>query len=607
MSETETFQDFVNTLESFRELKSGISGSRIKKLTTFALENVDQEEQIVDAIINYSKTCPDSHKLGSLYVIDSIGRGYLDEARARDDYIKPTAKKGSAAHAVYTLGESIQDLLTTAYSRGSEDHREKIRTLIDIWDRTGLFQKGYLNAVRAKCFSMDDSLSRNTTSSTAANNNGSVSEKTEPLPENPKERAKTIINNLKPLEFVPDVDVVDALVSDDLSEQQAALRKLLLSLQTQLTKHVQQSQHRVNKVEQPLHKVTEYGSRRERERQYERYSSRRNRSRSPSQKGNHGYDSSDHVSFGRKQQNFGPNNHHLYPDEMNYPQNPHSRPKPVSYDPSLPPNTIKVLSRTLFLGGVPMNMKEWDIAHILKPYADVQSVILNNHRKHAFVKVYSRHEAENVLMNFNLDGSYPLRTRWGVGFGPRDCCDYQNGYSIIPLHRLTDADKKWSLEAQWGGTNGQPLTSGMVFEEPDIIVGDGVSSKAISQRIPTDSSKNGPRSNRDDRRNGYNQYNQHQPVQSGYISGPNNMYNQLPPQQGGGYMGQNGVYGQPMGGFGTSQSPQQQMLQQGPMGSTPMSNQQAPPPPPPQQQSQATDAQAQLNTLMNMLNQQQQH
>lgn len=607
MGETETFQDFVNTLESFRELKSGISGSRIKKLTTFALENVDQEEQIVDAIINYSKTCPDSHKLGSLYVIDSIGRGYLDEARARDDYIKPTAKKGSAAHAVYTLGESIQDLLTTAYSKGNKDHREKIRTLIDIWDRTGLFQKGYLNVVRAKCFSMDDSLSRNTSPSVAVNNSSSDSDKTEPLPENPKERAKTIINNLKPLDFVPDVDVTDALVSGDLSEQQTALRKLLLSLQIQLAKHIQQSQHTVNKVEQSSHKVTEYGSRRERERQYERYSSRRNRSRSPPQKGNHGYDSNDHSSFGRKQQNFGPNNHHLYPDEMNYPQNPHSRPKPVSYDPSLPPNAIKVLSRTLFLGGVPMNMKEWDIAHILKPYADVQSVILNNNRKHAFVKVYSRREAENVLMNFNLDGSYPLRTRWGVGFGPRDCCDYQNGYSIIPLHRLTDADKKWSLEAQWGGTNGQPLTPGMVFEEPDIIVGDGVSSKAISQRIPTDSSKNGPRSNRDERRNGYNQYNQHQPVQSGYIAEPNTMYNQLPPQQGGGYMGQNGVYGQPIGGYGISQSPQQ-ILHQGQMGGTSLPNQQAPPPPPSQQQqAQAADPQAQLNTLMNMLNQQQQH
>lgn len=605
MSEEQTFQDFVDTLESFKELKSGISGSRIKKLTTFALENVKDEEKIVDAIITYAKTCPDSHKLGSLYIIDSIGRAYLDEARARDDYIKPTARIGSAAHGVYTLGESIQELLVTAISKGSEDHKDKIKTLIDIWDRTGLFQKGYLNAVRAKVFSMDDSLSRN------INNNSNGKE--ESLPKNPKERAIAIINNLKPLESVPNVKITEELTSEDSSEQHDALRKLLVSLQIQLAKQPPQQaplQPQESTIEQPPHRVTEYGSRRERERQPDRYSSRRTRSKSPPQRNDRrfGNETADHHGmFGRKQQNFGPNNHHLYPDEMNYPQNPHNRPKPVSYDPSLPPDSVKVLSRTLFLGGVPMNMKEWDIANILKPFAEVQSVILNNHRKHAFVKVYSRPEAENVLMNFNLDGSYPLRTRWGVGFGPRDCCDYQHGHSIIPLRRLTDADRKWSVEAQWGGTNGQPLVPGIVFEEPDIIVGDGVSSKAISQRVPTDSAKNGPRSNREDRRgnNGYGGY--QQPMQGGYMNQPNQMYGQMPPPQRGGYMGQDDIYGQQMGGYGAPPPPphqQQPMMGQPPMGGAPMPTPGSNQPPPPQSQSTA-DPQAQLNSLMSMLNQQQ--
>lgn len=607
MSQEDTFEDFVNTLNSFKELKSGISGSRIKKLTTFALENVKDEEKMMDAIIEYAKTCEDSHRLGSLYIIDSIGRAYLDEARARDDYIKPTAKKGSCAHAVYTLGESIQELLVTAITKGSEDHKDKIKTLIDIWDRTGLFQKGYLNAVRAKVFSMDDSM---------APSNSNQREREAKLPDDPKERATAILNSLKPLDSIPKVKISEDLSSEDSSEQHTALRKLLLSLQTQLVKEANNTADNGNnnaisqqgRIEEPPHKITEYGSRRERERQYERYSSRRDRSRSPPQRGGdyrygYGNENHDHHStFGRRQQNFGPNNHHLYPDEMNIPQNPHHRPKPLSYDPSLPPDHIKVLSRTLFLGGVPMHMKEWDIANILKPFADVQSVILNNHRKHAFVKVYSRREAENVLMNFNLDGSYPLRTRWGVGFGPRDCCDYQNGFSIIPIQRLTDADRKWSVAAQWGGTSGQPLTSGMVIEEPDIMVGDGVSSKAISQRVPTDSSKFGPRSNKDDRRGGYGNY-QNQPMQGNYIGGnQNQMYGQMPPQpqmpmQQGGYMGQNGMYDQPMGGYGAP--PQGGMMPpQGSMNGAPV--------PQPAAQSQPNaDPQAQLNTLMSMLNQQQ--
>lgn len=70
-----------------------------------------------------------------------------------------------------------------------------------------------------------------------------------------------------------------------------------------------------------------------------------------------------------------------------------------------------------------------------------------------------------------------MKTRWGVGFGPRDCSDYSSGVSIIPIQRLTDADRKWMLTAEYGGTGGKPLEGGMVLEEPDIEIGAGVSSK----------------------------------------------------------------------------------------------------------------------------------
>lgn len=69
------------------------------------------------------------------------------------------------------------------------------------------------------------------------------------------------------------------------------------------------------------------------------------------------------------------------------------------------------------------------------------------------------------------------QTRWGVGFGPRDCSDYQTGISVIPIGRLTDADRKWLLSAEFGGTGGKPIEGQMVVEEPDIEIGAGVSSK----------------------------------------------------------------------------------------------------------------------------------
>lgn len=91
-----------------------------------------------------------------------------------------------------------------------------------------------------------------------------------------------------------------------------------------------------------------------------------------------------------------------------------------------------------------------------------------------------------------------------MGFGPRDCSDYNTGISVIPITRLTDADRKWVVTAEYGGTGGRSLESGMVIEEPDIEIGAGVSSKgehsnhtifpmfdaeflvAISRRVPPD-------------------------------------------------------------------------------------------------------------------------
>lgn len=68
---------------------------------------------------------------------------------------------------------------------------------------------------------------------------------------------------------------------------------------------------------------------------------------------------------------------------------------------------------------------------------------------------------------------------------------------MIPIERLTEADRKWMLTAEYGGTGGRPIESGMVVEEPDIEIGAGVSSKAISRRIATDTGgKRGPISTR---------------------------------------------------------------------------------------------------------------
>lgn len=165
------------------------------------------------------------------------------------------------------------------------------------------------------------------------------------------------------------------------------------------------------------------------------------------------------------------------------------QPKLIEFDDSLPRGSIRVLSRTLFVGGA--SATETELRNIFSRYGKVQSCIVNHEKRHAFVKMVNRHDAlaakEGMEKSQDPDISAKARqTRWGVGFGPRDCSDYNTGISVIPIDRLTDADRKWVLTAEYGGTGGQPIESGMVIEEPDIEIGAGVSSKAISRRIVPD-------------------------------------------------------------------------------------------------------------------------
>ena len=174
--------------------------------------------------------------------------------------------------------------------------------------------------------------------------------------------------------------------------------------------------------------------------------------------------------------------------------------KNIQFDQSIGKGNIKVLSRTLFVGGV--TSSEAHLRSLFSNFGIVQTCIVNTDKRHAFVKMIDRKDAIAARdgMEQYRSGEMQLRvsslpydakhaalildqTRWGVGFGPRDCSDYQTGVSVIPVDRLTDADRKWMLSAEYGGTGGRPIESGMVVEEPDIEIGAGVSSKGMSASI----------------------------------------------------------------------------------------------------------------------------
>lgn len=144
-----------------------------------------------------------------------------------------------------------------------------------------------------------------------------------------------------------------------------------------------------------------------------------------------------------------------------------------------------MLSRTLFVGGISHRVSEEALRRLFSQFGGVQSIIINVEKRCAFLKMYTREGAVNAregMEQFPFEDT-TIRTKYGVGFGPRDCSDYTSGISVIPISRLTDADRKWVVNAEYGGTGGRPLEAGMIIEEPDIEIGAGVSSKAISQKM----------------------------------------------------------------------------------------------------------------------------
>ncbi|CAG8571324.1 16644_t:CDS:2, partial [Dentiscutata heterogama] len=88
--------------------------------------------------------------------------------------------------------------------------------------------------------------------------------------------------------------------------------------------------------------------------------------------------------------------------------------------------------------------------------------------------------------------------RWGVGFGPKNCFDFDSGESLIPLSRLTETDRKWLFTSEKGGTGGRDIVGGIVVEEPDIVIGEGFSSGSGNKKL-------GPQheSSRKERRRGH--------------------------------------------------------------------------------------------------------
>ncbi|MCJ1312502.1 hypothetical protein MMC25_006176 [Agyrium rufum] len=642
--------ELETVLQSMLAMKPpGVSNSKIKSIEALCNANVQSESVLIQKIYTHFKKTPGTHKLGVLYVVDSVTRQWLDLARKAGQVVGPSAADGSFAAGVNHVTELLPSFVTDTINNASKEQKDRIEKLLNIWERGNTFpaamltnfkeklkaaQNGKMRLVHAKigisslvesktpdgspppqatAFMNSQAATNGAAPPAAATDTsailaslqamanfakqnppasaapampiqsnppanvgyptthtpvpqpqsvpsvnpgvgmslpgqgvnmsglmGNASNGVFPYPNmngmpqnffpgmpNPQPNVQTQPQPMMP-QAVPDmlqqqINLIQALQQRGIPQDQwgPVLAALMPAQSGVAAGNVPAANAFGNPMGMPSDQSRDrngydsgirspsYRNRQGRSRSRSPGSwDRRRESPPPRRRDSPTYNSygDDRRGRGGRGGNSGSN-----PYRMRSPDRSRRSPSPrrqnqsnpqierrIEIDRSLGQGMIKVLSRTLFVGGV--TCPEDHLRDIFVKFGRVQTCIVNIDKRHAFVKMYTRDEAvaAKEQMDHFRSPEMQLRTRWGVGFGPRDCSDYQTGISIIPIERLTDADRKWLLTAEYGGTGGKTIDSGMVVEEPDIEIGAGVSSKAISRRMQTDKSGHqGPRSTRD--------------------------------------------------------------------------------------------------------------
>ncbi|KAL2117042.1 hypothetical protein VTJ04DRAFT_9210 [Mycothermus thermophilus] len=671
-------------LQAMAALKPpGVSGSRITNITALCVANVQYESVIIQKLFTHFKKTPGTHKLGVLYVVDSVTRKWLDQAKAQGQTPSLAAPDGTFAAGVHRVTELIPILMNDIIATAPEDQKEKIKKLVDIWEKGQTFPPSMVNSFKEKLNAPRPNESTTPPGSPPPNLLASlgVGSKPPPPPPPPASSSSSVVPNLildklasiarqnassaqsnpnlsapapasapapvpasttpaappasgpvygaaaggpavpgsgaaqpapapygaqpalppymptsqppaqpvnvpglpyayppapVPAAAVPPAPVASGAIPPPPAAAGAAAAPASnpTAATVQLVAALAAQGIPLDKIAGVIQMMTQSGAipaaapaaaaaapqmpqptqtgyttaspqppaaagpapweaprpDHDRDRSGSGYhdgmrspnrARGRSRSRSPgrwdgrlSPRSRGGYEYGRPPSPGRgrpddrgRGRGGGPMSEYRQRSPHRYsgaeePRDPPKLEKFIEYDNTLPPGHIKVYSRTLFVGGV--TCTEPELRDIFNRFGQVQTCIVNREKRHAFVKMYSRKDAEHAkAMMEERNHEYQLRTRWGVGFGPRDCSDYATGISVIPIHKLTEADRKWMLTAPYGGSGGRPIVHGLCVEEPDIEIGAGVSSKAISRRMQTDKSgQHGPKSTKREEENG---------------------------------------------------------------------------------------------------------
>lgn len=82
---------------------------------------------------------PATHKLGVLYVVDSVIRQWVEKAKKAGQAVSPNAAPGTYASGVQFVRQALPVVMADLVKNAPENQKEKISKLLDIWERGQTF------------------------------------------------------------------------------------------------------------------------------------------------------------------------------------------------------------------------------------------------------------------------------------------------------------------------------------------------------------------------------------------------------------------------------------------------------------------------------------
>lgn len=98
----------------------------MNKLTSLS-PPTQSESVLIQKIYTHFKKAPGTHKLGVLYVVDSVTRSWVEQARKAGQQPGPSAAYGTYGAGVYRVTELLPMLMTDITNTAPED--QKVRSI----------------------------------------------------------------------------------------------------------------------------------------------------------------------------------------------------------------------------------------------------------------------------------------------------------------------------------------------------------------------------------------------------------------------------------------------------------------------------------------------